>query len=232
MFCPKCGTPCEDQSQLCATCGNPLSCEPIIFAPPKKGSHIPPVIIMAVMLCIGLVCFFLFPKGRENTVPDPSTERDPFEYSRGTLQFRQEYYTGGASLTVPDAIDNMPVLRLGESCFLDCDTLEEIILPQSLIEIDDSAFADCDALRGIYIPETVFRIGSRAFADCERLEAVYINSTIQTIESDAFMGSDGLQFILYDGTLKQWRSLFPGELPGSVTLYCTDGAYRQGPTRP
>ena len=231
MFCPKCGTPCEENSPFCANCAAPLSQEPVVFAQPKKGSHLPPVIIMAVMLCIGLLCFFLFPKDRGSDMPE-ATQRRHFECSMGTLQFYPEYYSGGESLTVPDTLDDMPVLRIGIKGFADSDMLEEVILPSSLIEIDDSAFEGCASLRGIYIPDSVFRIGSRAFASCTALEAVYIHGNTQTLETDAFSGCENLRHIFFDGTLSQWKALYSGELPMSVTLYCSDGTFRQGPVLP
>lgn len=233
MFCPKCGTPSDDAATFCGNCGNPLSSEPVVFAAPKKGSHWPPVIIMAVMLCLGLACFFLFPKNRDSNVQQPSSaEGEYLHYSTGTVTFHAEYYDGGTSLTIPDTFDSMPVMRIGEEGFAGSYMLEEVILPRSLIEIDDSAFAECTALRGIYVPEAVFRIGSHAFADCVSLEAVYIHDSIQTIESDAFTGCDSLRHLFFDGTLAQWKTLFHGELPMSVTLYCSDGAYQQGPSFP
>ncbi len=232
MFCPKCGSPCDETSQFCGNCAAPLSLEPVVFAAPKKGSHLPPVIIMAVMLCIGLVCFFLFPKNRSEAIPEATAARDHFSYSSGTVTFFPEYYTGGESLTVPDTMNNLPVLRIGENGFSGSDMLEEVILPATIIEIDDCAFVGCTSLRGIYIPRTVFRIGNRAFADCTALEAVYIHSSIQTIENDAFTGCTGLQHILFDGTLGQWKTLYTGELPMSVTLHCSDGTYQQEPAAP
>ena len=231
MFCPKCGTPCGENAQFCTSCAAPLSQEPVTFAQPNKGSHLPPVIIMAVMLCIGLVCFVLFPKHRGNSAPT-ATQRHHFECVMGTVTFSPEYYTGDESLTVPDTMDDMPVLRIGESCFANSDMLEEVILPESIIEIDNSAFEGCASLRGIYIPGSVFRIGSRAFADCTALEAVYINGNIQTIENDAFTGCTELRHIFFNGTLRQWKALYSGELPMSVTLYCSDGTYQQGPVMP
>lgn len=231
MFCPKCGTPCVDNAQICGNCATPLPLEPVTFAPPRKGSHLPPVIIMAVMLCIGLVCFFLFPKTRDSDTPG-AAQRNYFECSMGTLQFYPEYYTGAESLTVPDTMDDMPVLRIGEYGFANSGMLEEIILPESLIEIDNSGFEGCSSLRGIYIPGGVFRVGTRAFADCTALEAVYIHGNIQTIENDAFAGCSALRHIFFDGTLSQWKALYTGELPMSVTLYCSDGTYQQGPVLP
>lgn len=232
MFCQRCGCPCEESAIHCPGCGNPLSHSPVVFTPPKKGSHLPPVIIMAVMLCLGVICFFLFPKNRNDNLPDPTPQRSHFEFSNGTIQFWEDNYTGGSSLTVPETIDNMPVLRIGECCFLDCDTLEEVILPAGIIEIDDSAFSDCDALRGIYIPGNVFRIGERAFADCEKLEAIYIHDSIQTIEMTAFDGCRNLRHVFFSGSVDQWTLLFQGELPDSVTLYCDDGVFQQFPSRP
>lgn len=254
MFCPKCGSLCDEQNNFCSQCGAPISHAPVVFSlpqipseaecvpqsesvdqpevipTPKKGSHLPPLIIMAVMLCIGLVCFFLFPKDRNEAALDTPVQKDHFEIYSSTLLFWPEYYTGGASLTVPDILNSMPVLRIGDFAFYDSDMLEEVILPNTVIEICDGAFEECSALRGIYIPGSVYRIGYRAFADCDALEAIYIHNTIQTIEPDAFEGSEAMRHVFFDGTVAQWTDLFRGELPDQVTLYCTDGVFQQHPS--
>ena len=233
MYCPKCGFHNEEGAKLCAGCGCPMPAEPLLFGQPKKGSHWPPVIIMAVMVVLGLIFYFLFPlKDTPQAIPLP-TEKNMFEYSSGTItSFDPAQYDGSASLTIPDTVDSLPVVRIGASAFADCDSLEEIILPQHLLEIGNSAFEGCDALRGIYIPATVLRIGSRALAQCSNLEAVYLNGTIETIEADAFADCLSLRFIFFDGTSAQWQELFTGEVMPFTYGICSDGMLQQGPAKP
>lgn len=54
MVCPKCGNTCESNHRFCSVCGSELFM-------PEKGSHLPPILIMAGLSVIGIVLFFLFP---------------------------------------------------------------------------------------------------------------------------------------------------------------------------
>ncbi len=230
MFCPKCGTPCPDDVSFCSSCGNALPTEPVLFGAPKKGSHKVPLLIMAIMTITGLICYFLFPLGGSSAVTTTPKKDSLFEYSSGTIHhFYAQNYTGGASLTVPNTIDDEPVLQVGEGAFTNCSSLEEIILPANLIEIEDYAFFFCTSLRGIYIPESVVRIGRSAFEGCTALEAICIHSSVQSIDEDAFSGCDKLHYILFGGTIAQWQALYSGEISTFTYVYCTDGLYRQVP---
>lgn len=233
MFCPKCGARHDDQSLYCGSCGSALPTAPVVFGEPKKGSHWPPVLIMAAMAVVGLVCFFLFPLGGSDPSPTMPVKDSWCEFYNGALtHFYPDLYNGGKSLTIPETINGQPVLRIGKTSFYDCDTLSEVILPQGLVEIGDSAFENCGALRGIYIPETTARIGSRAFAHCGSLEAVCISDTIESIEADAFTGCDSLHYIIFSGTITQWEAVFRGEVGIFTYVYCSDGVVQQGPAHP
>lgn len=226
MFCPKCGTPHDEESLFCGNCGNPLPTEPVTFVIPRKGSHRAPLLIMAAMAILGLIFFFLFPSG-ESPAP-PLSEIPWLSHSGGTLiAFDQDQYAAGSQLTIPDTIDGERILRIGGGCFAGCDSLEEVILPHGLVEIQSRAFESCTALRGIYIPETVLHIRDGAFRGCTALEAICISSTVKTMESDALSGCESLKYILFDGTIAQWKALYGGKLPAATLIYCTDGTFQQ-----
>ena len=50
--------------------------------------------------------------------------------------------------------------------------LEEVDLPEGLLEIGDYAFRDCNSLKRMAIPSTVAVIRERAFLRCKKLEEV------------------------------------------------------------
>lgn len=54
MTCPNCGAQCESGHLFCSRCGSTLKQE-------KRGSHLPPILIMAGLSLVGIILFFLFP---------------------------------------------------------------------------------------------------------------------------------------------------------------------------
>ena len=101
--------------------------------------------------------------------------------------------------------------KLPEYAFVNCTSLEELILPDNLEQIEQGAFANCISLKtvkmpkkhtlkfiedsafantglvSVVIPDGVEVIGECAFADCEYLESVVIPPSVKKIERGAFL---------------------------------------------
>ena len=100
--------------------------------------------------------------------------------------------------------------KLPEYAFVNCTSLEELILPDNLEQIEQGAFANCISLKtvkmpknrtlkfiedsafantglvSVVIPDGVEVIGECAFADCEYLESVVVPPSVKKIERGAF----------------------------------------------
>ena len=100
--------------------------------------------------------------------------------------------------------------KLPEYAFVNCTSLEELILPDNIEQIEQGAFANCISLKtvkmpknhtlkfiedsafantglvSVVIPDGVEVIGECAFADCEYLESVVIPPSVKKIERGAF----------------------------------------------
>lgn len=78
------------------------------------------------------------------------------------------------------------ITAIGEACFVDCDALEQVILPDTVTRIEDHAFVTCEDLRYIYLPEGLQHIGDSAFDYCDELSYVYIPDSVNSIDEYAF----------------------------------------------
>ena len=112
---------------------------------------------------------------------------------------------------------------IGIESFAHCESLKEIILPETLGKIWEGAFADCKALEEINIPshlkiidKSAFRnsglkslnivisddceccIYDKAFASCKHLESVYLNKNVKIVERMAFAGCTSLMTIGFE----------------------------------
>lgn len=81
--------------------------------------------------------------------------------------------------------------------FMDCTSLESIIIPNGVNEIEDGAFYRCKSLSSINIPDGVKSISGAAFSMCTNLQTVNISnsSKLTTIGSTAFIDCSSLTSI-------------------------------------
>ncbi len=75
-----------------------------------------------------------------------------------------------------------------------CESLESVILPESLTAISNNAFANCKKLKSVNIPASVTQLGSNSFQFCESLTAITLPANLTKIGTYCFQGS-GLKSI-------------------------------------
>ena len=56
--------------------------------------------------------------------------------------------------------------RIGDRAFFRCESLTDIVIPDSVTSIGDRAFTNCRSLSEVVIPDSVTSIGDRAFYGC------------------------------------------------------------------
>ena len=79
-------------------------------------------------------------------------------------------YSGKASvLEIPAQLDGCAVTSIAKQAFTYCNSLTQVIIPDSVTSIEDGAFYSCDALSEVAIPVSVTSIGADAFGDCPLL---------------------------------------------------------------
>ena len=106
----------------------------------------------------------------DNTTTDTPAE---FQYVKENGGIIITKYLGKqTTVRVPDKIDNLPVIKIGENAFADC-KVKSVTLPSSCQEIDWFAFYGCFALSSIYVSDTVTTIGYGAFDACSKNLTIY-----------------------------------------------------------
>lgn len=75
---------------------------------------------------------------------------------------------------------------IGESCFLQCKSLQSITIPEGITTIEDSTFQNCSSLSSVYLPNSLSSIKSSAFRSCTSLQSISIPNNVTTIMDNAF----------------------------------------------
>lgn len=132
---------------------------------------------------------------------------------------------------------------IGKECFALCESLKEIILPETLGKIWEGAFAGCKALEEINIPshlkiidKSAFRnsglkslnieisdggkclVYDKAFASCKHLESVYLNKNVKIVERMAFAGCTSLKTVEFE---QPSLTCCAGEINATMLIGCT-----------
>lgn len=85
------------------------------------------------------------------------------------------------------------ILGLPFAMFRDCEALETVVLPDSLLYIANSVFTGCKSLKHIVIPDKVTDIGQSAFKNCTGLVSITLPAKLNSILTGCFSGCSSLE---------------------------------------
>ena len=88
------------------------------------------------------------------------------------------------------------IRKISARIFEDCEALQEIKIPENVVEIGEYAFRHCRSLRTITIPESVVTIGKEAFSYCGELNNIVFPKNISQIGDGALMDCRELENVI------------------------------------
>ena len=151
---------------------------------------------LKMIIAVALVTFMLvgmIPIAADSWLNDPRVKvtEDGIEYLfRGSdgLVNVCGYSGTEKNVVIPDKIEGVQVVCIGNYAFRGCDFLETITLPDSIKLISKGAFENCKSLEYIDIPKGVKTIEPDTFAYCRALKSINIPDGVETIGYCAFFG--------------------------------------------
>src|SRR5215469_5742243 len=83
-------------------------------------------------------------------------------------------YSGpGGAVVIPEAIDDMPVVGIGDWAFAHCVSITSVVIPDTVTDIGQGAFTGMDVhsrLARIKLGRHLASIGTGAFSGCDQLK--------------------------------------------------------------
>lgn len=182
----------------------------------------------------------------EVIIPDSVTVIEGFAFS-GCTSLKDVYYTGEIEdwcaisiksdttlpasfnlylngilveeLVIPDGI-----VEIGKYLFDGCQSISSVTIPESVTLIDANAFYRCANITNITIPNSVTKIGQAAFGYCKSLTSITIPNSVVSIGRDIVLGSTNLKDVYYTGDIEDWCdiSFESGFLTNKSNLYLND----------
>ena len=92
---------------------------------------------------------------------------------------------------------------IGYQAFSNCQSLEELELPEGLESIMPGAFEECSSLISIRVPSSINIIEMNVFKNCSKLERIYLSDGLTKIGESAFENCIRLIEVNLPVTLKQ-----------------------------
>ncbi|MBQ7966076.1 MAG: leucine-rich repeat protein [Ruminococcus sp.] len=133
---------------------------------------------------------------------------------RGTVSYiGSSAFTNCASLKTIN-LESTTITSIEESVFFNCDSLEEVTLPDTVVEIKGTAFAHSENLAKVTIPASVTEISESAFTGCD-------NVVIYCYENSAahvFAETNEIEYVLLDETPVETYILGDVDNDGKVTI--------------
>ena len=102
------------------------------------------------------------------------------------------YEGTSTTVNIADSYNNLPVTHISLYAFYACETVESIVIPDTVTHIGSSAFRECTSLTSVTMGNGVTSIGSSAFRDCTSLESVTITEKVTELGVYVFYGCDSL----------------------------------------
>lgn len=134
-----------------------------------------------------------------NTDDDDNTE----EGIKYALTSDKSFYTvisykgSDTTIEIPRLMDGLRVVSISDNAFKNCESITNVILPNTIESIGTSAFSGCSSLKEINIPDSVTEIGEKAFYNCSALEIINEIERVETVGAEAFSGCSSLQQIAF-----------------------------------
>ena len=102
--------------------------------------------------------------------------------------------------------ENSQLTEIGDSAFMDCNSLTSIKIPNSVTSMGSDVFGSC-GLTNIEIPNNVTSIGWNQFLGCRSLISIVIPRSVIKIDGLAFTDCDSLTDVYYGGNADDWTDI-------------------------
>ena len=91
--------------------------------------------------------------------------------------------------------DYYKITGISNQAFMNCSSLETVVVPNAVTYVGDSAFWRCHSLKEINLPNGITSIGKSAFTQCYNLKTVLLPSSLTSLGDNAFNQS-GIESIV------------------------------------
>ena len=161
--------------------------------------------ILLFLLTLLIPMFFLLSSCFGQIEVEPKIEVTPdssfrFEMTTTKTGYMVNKFIGTESkVRIPEKYNDKPVIYILSEAFANNDVIEEIVIPNTIIDMWGAVFKGCTNLTKVTIPASVKSIAPITFQDCVGLETINVekdNPNYRSIDG-AVYSKDGKTLIIY-----------------------------------
>ena len=111
------------------------------------------------------------------------------------------------------------IQTMGGGVFSGCNNLTTLDLTNlytAMNTIPENSFYQCSSLENIAIPNTILNIGSNAFYQCDKIDYLVLTDNIKSIGSGAFAMCSNLRYIYVTSDYQDWNSIVDSTEVGKI----------------
>ena len=96
------------------------------------------------------------------------------------------YIGNPEKIVIPGKIDGKDVSEIRENAFYKCESIREIVIPDTVKFIGHHAFFQCGVLEKVQLSEKISTVEEGCFAECRSLAEINLPDSLRVIENDSF----------------------------------------------
>lgn len=148
------------------------------------------------------------------------------------------YYGIDTNIVIPNYVNGLPVVGIEQEAFSSSylkDSIENIIIPNSVLRIGNNAFAGLTEIKSLTLPENLKFIGENAFIYCN-LKEIFIPKNVIYVGKNAFIGNNDISIFCEASTKpsswsNQWNSYNAIEVWHCEKMKVVEGNYEYALTK-
>jgi len=149
----------------------------------------------------------------------PSGDVQFYEYEVTSSSIKILKYLGNeSSLIIPTSIDGINVISIGNNSFSNNETLNSIILGESIESIESNAFRSCINLKVVSLNDNLKKIDDFAFSGCINLENINFPKSLESIGMAILAQCDNIIEIQIDTKSEHVINIFEQAFPLLETI--------------
>lgn len=123
----------------------------------------------------------------------------------------EKNYEGLVVADIPSYVINngitYQVSGIGNSAFIQCSSLQKVVIPNTITYIEDYAFTHCSSLRAVSIPNSVNSLGEHSF-DETGLDSIIIPDSLVIVGDNAFADCPNLKYAYVGNNVRYFGNSF------------------------